>query len=141
MATFTSIVVHADMDEIPRTLSEIEECLQSGGFSKEEILDIQLAVEEVITNTIRYGYAGAPGTIAILCAVEPDKATVEIADDAPAFDPLLAPEPDLSADLDNRPIGGLGIFLIRQVMDEVVYRFADNKNVLVLVKKRAAENR
>jgi len=131
-----SVVVRAETDEIPCALSEIEGYLRSEGFSKEGILDIQLAIEEAITNTIGYGYAGAMGTIAIRCTAEPDKATVEITDDAPAFDPLAVPEPDLSTDLDDRPIGGLGIFLIRQVMDEVVYRFDDNKNILVLVKKR-----
>jgi anti-sigma regulatory factor (Ser/Thr protein kinase) len=141
MVATTSIVVHAETIEIPRAMSGIEECLESGGFSEEDILDMQLAVEEAITNTIRYGYAGAPGTIAIRCTVEPDRATVEIADDAPAFDPLKVPEPDLSADLDDRPIGGLGIFLLRKVMDDVAYRFADNQNILVLVKRKEAADR
>jgi len=136
MAASLSMVLRAETAEVPRTLSDMEQCLRAAGFSDEEILDMELAVEEAITNTIKYGYAGSPGTIAIRCDAGPDKVTVEITDDAPAFDPLGVPEPDLSADLDDRPLGGLGIFLIRQVMDEVVYRFADNKNIMVLVKKR-----
>jgi serine/threonine-protein kinase RsbW len=141
MATTRSIIVRAETDEMPRAMSGIEECLETEGFSEEDILDMQLAVEEAVTNTIRYGYAGAPGTIAIRCTVEPDRATVEIADDAPAFDPLKVPDPDLSADLDDRPIGGLGIFLLRKVMDDVAYRFTDNQNILVLVKKKGAADR
>jgi len=56
-------------------------------------------------------------------------------DAAPRFDPLSVPEPDLDSDLENRRIGGLGIFLIRQLMDEVSYRYKDWKNILVLIKR------
>ncbi len=61
---------------------------------------------------------------------------VEISDDAPAFDPLQVPEPDTSANLDDREIGGLGIFLIRKVTDSATYRYEKAKNILTLTKKR-----
>lgn len=62
--------------------------------------------------------------------------TVEIADDAPAFDPLEAPDPDITASLDDRDIGGLGIFLVRRVTDAVAYRYERGRNILSLMKKR-----
>jgi anti-sigma regulatory factor (Ser/Thr protein kinase) len=63
---------------------------------------------------------------------------VQIEDAAPPFDPLSLPEPDLTVDLEERQVGGLGIFLIRQVMDEIVYRHENGKNILVLVKRKTA---
>jgi anti-sigma regulatory factor (Ser/Thr protein kinase) len=63
---------------------------------------------------------------------------VRIEDRAPAFDPLGLPEPDREASLDERPIGGLGVYLIRQMVDEATYRYADGRNILVLAKRRSA---
>ena len=80
--------------------------------------------------------AGTTGTIAICCRAGQDEVTVQISDDAPAFDPLQVPEPDTSADLDDRVIGGLGIFLIRKVTDNATYRYEKAKNIMTLTKKR-----
>ncbi len=110
--------------------------MRTAGFCDEEILDMQLAVEEGISNTIRHGYRGNPGSITIHCDAGPDFMTVEIADDAPAFDPLEAPDPDITASLDDRDIGGLGIFLVRRVTDAVAYRYERGRNILSLMKKR-----
>ncbi|MGA7797994.1 MAG: ATP-binding protein [Methanoregula sp.] len=136
MTPSASIVIPALLDAIPGVSFELEQYLRSSGFSDEQILDLQLAVEEVITNTIMHGYAGTPGTIAICCRAEQDEVTVQISDDAPAFDPLQVPEPDTSADLDDRVIGGLGIFLIRKVTDNATYRYEKAKNIMTLTKKR-----
>ena len=61
---------------------------------------------------------------------------VEIADTAPRFDPLSLPEPELNGTIENRKIGGLGIFLVRQVMDEISYRYENGQNILVMIKKK-----
>jgi anti-sigma regulatory factor (Ser/Thr protein kinase) len=63
---------------------------------------------------------------------------VEIADTSPPFDPLSIPEPELENSIDKRKIGGLGVFLIRQVMDGVSYRYENGKNILVLIKNRTS---
>jgi serine/threonine-protein kinase RsbW len=136
MTPSASIVIPALLDAIPGVSFELEQYLRSSGFSDEQILDLQLAVEEVITNTIMHGYAGTTGIIAICCRAGQDEVIVEISDDAPAFDPLQVPEPDTSADLDDREIGGLGIFLIRKVTDNATYRYDKAKNILTLTKKR-----
>ena len=136
MTPSASIVIPALLDAIPGVSFELEQYLRSSGFSDEQILDLQLAVEEVITNTIMHGYAGTTGTIAICCRAGQDEVTVQISDDAPAFDPLQVPEPDTSANLDDREIGGLGIFLIRKVTDNATYRYEKAKNILTLTKKR-----
>lgn len=124
----------AQLDIIPGILFEIEQCMRSGGFSDEHILDMQLAVEEAITNIVLHGYAGTPGQVKVHGEVEPDRAIVEITDSAPAYDPFSQADPDVTAGLDERRIGGLGVFLIRRVTDDASYRFCDGKNVLRLVK-------
>ena len=113
--------------------------MQSMGFSDDQILDLQLAVEEAITNVIKHGYEETPGTIAIRCTAGDDEIAIEISDNAPAFDPLGVPEPDTSADIDQRGIGGLGIFLIRRVTDSATYRYEQDKNILTLTKKKCPQ--
>ena len=136
MTASADLTIPALLDEIPGVSFELEQCMRSSGFSDEQILDLQLAVEEAITNIIVHGYAGTPGTIMIHCRAGPDEVSVEISDDAPAFNLLQAPEPDISADIDDRKIGGLGIFLIRKVTDSATYRYEKAKNILTLTKKK-----
>jgi serine/threonine-protein kinase RsbW len=136
MTASADLTIPAHLDEIPKVSFELEQCMRSSGFSDEQILDLQLGVEEAITNSIVHGYAGSPGSIAIRCMAGPDEIIVEISDDAPAFDLLKVPEPDTSADLDDRKIGGLGIFLIRKVTDSATYRYETAKNILTLTKKK-----
>ena len=128
--------IGSDVAETPEVSAWLEEVMQGSGFSQEAILDTQLAVEEAITNAIVHGYKEAGGEIVITCTVHSDRVEVEIADTSPRFDPLSIPEPELENSIDKRKIGGLGIFLIRQVMDGVLYRYENGKNILVLIKNR-----
>jgi len=135
MGSHVSFAIPAELEQIQKVSDTIEQCMKTQGWGNDPILDVQLAVEEAVTNTILHGYDGTSGTIAIQIETSPHHISVEIADDAPAFDPLSVPDPDTGSDLDDREIGGLGIFLIRQVMDEVSYRYEQNKNILVMEKK------
>ena len=137
MGSHVSFEIPADLEQIERVSSEIERCMKGEGWVDDEMLDVQLAVEEAVTNSILHGYDGSAGTITIRIETSPQHVAVEIADDAPAFDPLSVPEPDIAADIEDRQIGGLGIFLIRRVMDEVTYRYEDNTNILLMVKDRS----
>jgi len=128
------IVIPAKMDEVAKVTADIGEILQAQGFSLEAIGDVQLAVEEVIVNIIKHGYRGKEGSIGVCCKASSQKATIEISDSAPAFNPLSLPEPDITEGIEERGIGGLGVFLVRQVMDIVTYRHKDHKNILTLVK-------
>ena len=133
-----SLRIPADLQEIAILSERIEAAMVKGGFSEGDILDTQLAVEESVTNIILHGYAETAGEIAITIRLDPGQITIELADQASPFDPLSLPEPDLEADIDDRKIGGLGIFLTRKLMDAVTYRFEDNKNILTMVKKKSA---
>ncbi len=94
-----------------------------------------VAVDEAVSNAINHGYApGVRGEIAVRLRRRPDRVELEIEDDGAPFDPLQAPAPDLTLSLDARPIGGLGIHLVRRLMDKMSYARRDGRNLLKLVK-------
>jgi len=132
------MTIGSDIAEIPEVSAWLEEVMRGSGFSEEAILDTQLAVEEAITNVIVHGYKEPGGVVEITSHVNSDRVKVEIADTAPRFDPLSMPEPDLDGSIEERRIGGLGVFLIRQVMNGVSYRYENGKNILVLIKNRTS---
>lgn len=128
------IMVEAREEELAKISAFINEVMSCAGFSQKEMSDIELAVEEAFINIIQHGYRGAEGTILIKSDFEEDCLTLTIEDQAPRFDPTQLGMPDLAADLEERPIGGLGIHLIRSLADEIKYEYKDEKNVLILKK-------
>lgn len=133
-----ALTIGSDISEIPAVSARFEEGMDAYGFAPEEVLDTQLAVEEVITNIIVHGYRRPGGEIHLSCRFTGNKIEIRITDAAPRFDPLSIPEPDLDADIDDRRIGGLGIYLVRQVMDTIAYRYENGKNILTMEKRKAA---
>jgi|SRR5208337_3591098 len=129
-------LVVTEISGIAVVSSALQELMNDHSFANEDILDTQLAVEEAITNVIVHGYRNQGGDVGVTCRATRGIVEVQIEDAAPPFDPLSLPEPDLTADIEERQVGGLGIFLIRQVMDEIVYRHENGKNILVLVKRK-----
>jgi len=138
METRFLLTIGSDIAEIPAVSDRLWEALQANGFSAEEILDTQLAVEEAITNVIIHGYKKQGEPIMVSCHISPDFVKVQITDSAPRFDPLSVPDPELGGSVEDRSIGGLGVYLIRKVMDDVSYRYEDGRNIMVLSKRRRA---
>jgi anti-sigma regulatory factor (Ser/Thr protein kinase) len=96
---------------------------------------LNVVLDEAVSNAINHGYdAGVRGAIAVRLRRASDSVEVEVEDDGRPFDPLQAPPPDLTLPLDRRPIGGLGIHLIRNLMDAVSYARQDGRNVLKMAK-------
>lgn len=94
---------------------------------------IELAIEEALTNIIKYAYPGEAGEIEVSCSVvSPGSLTVDIRDWGTPFDPLHCQVPDLSQDFAERPIGGLGVFLMRRIADRIVYCPLPDGNRLTL---------
>ncbi|WP_179232858.1 ATP-binding protein [Paenibacillus rigui] len=103
------------------------------------LFQLNLICDELITNTILYGYApGEEGchVIELQVSVYPDRLEIGVTDGGVPFNPLDKEAPELDLPLDERPVGGLGIHFVRQVMDELRYERIDDKNVLRLVKRR-----
>jgi serine/threonine-protein kinase RsbW len=123
-------------------LGTIREFIRARGLVLEVdpdvVSDLVLAVDEAVTNVIVHGYGGqrdTPGKIELDVDREGMEVVVRIRDEAPAFDPTGVPAPNLAQPLEKRSPGGLGIYLIRQYMDEVNYRTApDGSNELILKK-------
>ena len=130
------ITIKSDSTEIPAVSASLEEVMHTHGFSTDDILDTQLAVEEAITNIINHGYKNTIGEIIISCRINLDLTEIRIRDNAPRFDPLSLPEPKLEGTIQDRKIGGLGVFLIRQVMDEISYQYENGQNILVMIKRK-----
>ena len=83
---------------------------------------MRLAIEEIATNLIKYGYQHMrPGPIHVRCACDDGRLRVVLRDRGRPFDPRQAPAPDLSSDIRSRAVGGLGIFLVRHLADELLY--------------------
>ncbi len=97
---------------------------------------VNLAIEELVTNCIKYGYDDdGKHTIDIVLSVSDQALTMLAIDDGHAFDPLAAPPPDMSLELEDRPIGGLGIHLLKELSDDVQYERRDGMNRLTLIKR------
>lgn len=106
--------------------------------SPESLFFLLLTIEELVTNCIKYGYDdSSEHTIVVELSVADHVLTVTVTDDGHPFDPLSVPPPNLSLDIQDRPIGGLGIFLLRELADQIAYERRDNKNRLTLTKQIA----
>jgi serine/threonine-protein kinase RsbW len=105
------------------------------GMNDEILYDVQLAVDEACTNIISHGYAGLdPGSIILELDVEPDKLTVSLTDFGHSFEPSRAPSPDIDAPIEERELGGFGLFFIQQSMDEMDYQASEDGNKMILTK-------
>jgi anti-sigma regulatory factor (Ser/Thr protein kinase) len=109
------------------------------GFTDKAVYNIQLAADEAASNIIEHAYEGiADGMLTISCGVETNILTIVLVDHGKSFDPSGVPLPDIQADLGDRKIGGLGIFLMRKLMDEVDYHSdAQTGNTLKMIKRKA----
>ncbi len=118
------------LGEFIQSVSSLAERLR---FSQESIQKIQLALEETLVNIFHYAFPDGTGEVTVTCRQEDEKRfVIEIEDAGRPFNVLSSTEPDTQSDITDRPIGGLGIFLIKKMMDEVQYRREDKKNILTL---------
>ena len=121
------------LDGIQRISQIVDELAVTHHLPDDVVADIQVALDEVLTNIITHGYPdGGSHEIRVRVTVDEHALTAEIEDDGKPFNPLEAPRPDLSAGLKDRPVGGVGIYFVRELMDEVEYAWLENRNRLVL---------
>ena len=130
--------VNAQVSEVARLVDWVAACSGKDGLANDLTFAMMLAIEEAVMNVIGYGFTGQPLPHSITISLDIDAATVvaEVTDNGRPFDPTAMPEPDLSLPLEQRRVGGLGIHLMRSVMDRLDYRRSDGRNVLRLEKAR-----
>ena len=123
------------LDEIREFVGAIA---RTGGFTDKDVYNIQLATDEAASNIIEHAYEKiSDGVLELSCGVKDNVIKIILIDHGESFDPSEIPLPDLKADLSDRKIGGLGIFLMRKLMDEVSYEVKAGKgNVLTMTKRK-----
>jgi serine/threonine-protein kinase RsbW len=125
-----------DLAELDRLCQNCESIGESIGMSKKMIFEMNLALDELFTNIISYGYKDdKEHIIKVNINAENNELLMRIEDDGIPFDPVMAEEPDLECRIEECKIGGLGIHLIKKLMDEVRYERVNDVNILYLKKK------
>ena len=129
------LCVDNQIHELSQIEAFLEELADEWGLEIPLVFSLNLVLEEALTNIISYGYDDEDKhAIEILFKKTDDELTISIIDDGHAYDPTLKDDPDITLSAEERPVGGLGIFLIRKVMDTVAYRREENRNYLILTK-------
>ena len=127
------LVLRNDLSELERLSQEVSAWCGVNAVSAEAEYQVNLALDEIVSNVIRHGWKdGGEHQLQVSLSCAGNGLRVEVEDDAPPFNPLEAPAPDITKPLEERPIGGLGIHLVRQIMDGLEYRRQDGKNFLVM---------
>ncbi|MEO5813474.1 MAG: ATP-binding protein [Rhodanobacter sp.] len=107
------------MHDLTELTAVVEQVCQRAGADVDELFSVRLAVEEVFTNIVQYGYGGGIGPINVDIDAQPERLRITLADAAPPFDPGTVVVPSLDAPLDQRGEGGWGWHFVREVMDQV----------------------
>ena len=129
------LILHNDIRQIPQLAEFMETIASEMKMEQSLIMSLNLALEEAVTNVVLYAYPeGADGLVDVEAILGKDKLTFIVTDSGAPFDPTGVPEADISSGVEDRLIGGLGIHLVRTIMDSVHYERQDGKNVLTLVK-------
>ncbi|MBU5434060.1 ATP-binding protein [Pseudoflavonifractor sp. MSJ-37] len=131
-----TIRVPAETGQLSSINDSIGAVLAQYGCSSKTQMEIELAVEEIFVNIASYAYP--PGTgeaeIQVEAGGDPPSVTIRFLDSGKPFDPLARPEVDVTASAESRRIGGLGIHLVKRLMDQTTYAHEDGKNILTIRK-------
>ncbi len=130
-----TLTLHNNVQEASLLAPFIETIATENGLDHSLTMELNLAVEEAVVNVMEYAYPqGETGEVTIEVSLADDLLDINIIDSGAPFDPTQKSDPDTSLPVEERSIGGLGIFLVRQVMDTVSYRRDDGKNILTFTK-------
>ena len=130
------ITVNACVDKIAEVVAFVEEQLENMGAGMKAQMQISIAVDELFANIANYAYPNGEGTATVRVEASEDgkKAVITFIDSGIPYNPLEKEDPDITLSAEDRPIGGLGIFMVKKSMDDMIYRYEDNKNILAIIK-------
>jgi serine/threonine-protein kinase RsbW len=136
MHNASSLRVPADVQQLAMIRRFVEDQAHAFAVEQPAVYDLVLAVNEMATNIIVHGYRGAAGEIEIEMRRASDAIEIVLRDQAPSFDPTRAPVPDITRPLRQRPLGGMGVHVTRQMMDDMRHRVPPaGGNELILIKR------
>jgi serine/threonine-protein kinase RsbW len=129
-----TITLPAHLANLEKWITPVSDYLKRDGLSHQKIIHIELALEEALVNVCRYAYGQTPGDIELRYGkMNKDRYLIEIIDTGTPFDVCALPEPELKACIAQRKVGGLGVHLIRNMVDQVTYRRDRDRNILSLL--------
>ncbi len=128
--------IEAQIENWDQVRTFIENMMEEHSATEQDIFQMDIAVEELFVNVANYAYAPEHGMVEIEVSISenPKKMQVTLIDQGIPYNPLEREDPDITLGLDEREIGGLGIYMVKQSMDEVRYEYKDNSNVMTIVK-------
>lgn len=131
------VTIGNDLDELTHLAALVDDFVEKNGLPERISFNLNLCLDELITNIVSYGYDDDHRhEIHVRFSLEDGTLICQIVDDAKEYDPFTeAPEPDLDAEIDDRPIGGLGVFLVKEFMDRTEYRRDGDRNIVTLWKR------
>ncbi len=129
------ITLAAELESLRQFRDFIADCCAKFQVPESTVFELKLAVDEACTNIITHGYKGMdPGSIILSFRIEPDRILVSLTDFGHVFEPAEAPKPDVEAALEDRPLGGMGLYLIYKMMDNIDYQASEDGNTLTFTK-------
>ncbi len=130
-------VIEATRENLPKVISFVNEHLEAADCNMRTQIQIDIAVEELFINIASYAYDPEIGTAVVQVTVTDEPLSVEITfiDNGRQYDPLAKEDPDITLPINKRKKGGLGIFMVKNSMDDIHYEYADGKNILTIKKK------
>ncbi len=128
--------IDAKVEKLDEVLAFMDAELEAVDCPMKTQIALDIAVEEIFVNIAHYAYGaeGAGGAV-LQFEISPEEAMITFIDEGTAYDPLAKEDPDITLSAEERPIGGLGIFMVKKSMDDVTYRREDDKNILTIRKK------
>lgn len=128
------IKLPAKLENLEQFMGFLSGCAREHGMEQKRVVEIEIAAEEALVNVFNYAYQDRDGDVEMICKSDTyDKFVIEIIDSGVYFDLLSLKKPDISLDISERKIGGLGIFLMKNLIDDVQYRREEDKNIVTLV--------
>ena len=130
------ITLPAALENIEAATDFINEILEGAGCPMKAQMQLDVALDELMSNVAMYAYAPETGdvTVSIKILDDPRRAVLTITDKGMPYDPLQKEDPDVTLSADEREIGGLGIFIVKKSMDDMTYDYKNGKNVVTIVK-------
>lgn len=132
-----SITLEAKIENIPAVTEFIDGILEANDCPMKAQMQIDVVIDELFGNVANYAYGDKTGDVTVEAGYDDKKGefSITFTDSGIPYDPLKKEDPDITLSADERQIGGLGIFLVKKTMDDIVYNYIDNKNVLMVIKK------
>jgi anti-sigma regulatory factor (Ser/Thr protein kinase) len=132
-----TITLPAKLENLQKMMRSVCDSAQIQGFARKKIGEIELAAEEAWVNICNYAYPEQSGDVEVIGKADDNNFIIEIIDSGIPFDITALSDPNITDDVDERKIGGLGVFLMKKMADEVRYRRENDRNVVELIFKKA----